>query len=101
MKEKNKEVLKKSAIVFVICFILMFCYSMYESSLVNSDISSKIFYNIEISLLWNTQLLIVIIPVVAVVDRIKIKNSFKILIVLGIVYIIAIIYILANLKIYF
>lgn len=110
MKESIKKILFNSIIIFIICFLLLFIYLLYQDynyylgyiNLPESFSMKKVFlWNLNQSLIWSIRQIIIFVPILAILEKTKIKNIVKIIITLILTFIISFIYIMSNFTITF
>lgn len=108
MKENIKRILINSIIIFIICFLFLFIFQEYQnyeyySVYSKEDFSVKevLLWNLGQSLYWGIRQMIIFVPILAILEKINIKNIFKIIISLVITFIISFIYIMSNMTITF
>ena len=112
MNEEIKKILLNSIIIFIICFLLLFIflthqvyefYSIYSKEDLERFISIKeeLFWNLKLSLYWSIRQMIIFVPILAILEKTKLKNILKITITLVLTFIISFIYIISNLTITF
>ncbi len=112
MKEKIKNILSNSIIIFIICFLFLFIFQVYQDYnyyRVYSKEELAEFFSIKDTVLWNLKQLlywsitqmIIVVPILAILEKTKIKNSIKIMITLILTFIISFIYIILNFTITF
>lgn len=108
MKENIKRILINSIIIFIICFLFLFIFQAYQnyeyySVYSKEDFSVKevLLWDLGQSLYWVIRQMIIFVPILAILEKIKIRNIFKIIISLVITFIISFIYIMSNMTITF
>ena len=112
MKEKIKKILLNSAIIFIICFLFLFIFQMYEDYNYYSEypkeeleeifsMKDTLLWNLKQSLHWSISQMIIFVPILTILEKTKIKNIVKIVITLVLTFIISFIYMIFNLTIPF
>lgn len=112
MQEKLKKILLNSIIIFIICFLFLCIFQIYQDYKYYSvyskedlvqffSVKKMLFWNLQQSLYWSVRQMIIFVPILAILERTKIKNFFKLIITLGLTFIISLIYIMLNLTIVF
>ena len=112
MKENIKKILLNSIVIFIICFLFIFIFQAYEDyeyySVYNKEDLAQFFSmkkvllgNLQQSLYWSIRQMIIFVPILAILEKTKIKNNVKIIITLFLTFIISFIYIILNLRITF
>ncbi len=112
MKEKMKKILLNSAVIFIICFLLLFIFQSYETYNYYSEYPKEELaeiFSMKDTLLWNLNKsmylsimqMIIYVPILTILEKTKIKNIFKIVITLIVTFIISFIYMICNLTITF
>lgn len=112
MKEKIKKILLNSIIIFIICFVFLFMfqayqdyefYSVYSKEDLEQFFSMKnvLLWDFNQSLYWSIRQMIIFVPILAILEKAKIKNIVKIIITLVLTFIISFVYVLLNLTITF
>lgn len=107
MKETVKNVIINCIIVFGICFLLFTLYEGYQEYGYYSKYSKEdlanffsmkeiILWNLERSLFVTVKQMIIFVPALAILEKINIKRSTKIIIALALTVIITYLYILSN-----
>ena len=100
MKEKIKKILLNSVIIFIICFLVLFVYQAYEQYTYYSAYSKEeleeffsmkdtLRWLLSQSLYWSIGQMIIFVPILAILEKTKIKNIFKIIITLVLTFIIS------------
>lgn len=112
MKENIKKVLFNSIIIFIICFSFLFIFQAYQDyeyySVYSKEDLAHFFSMKEVllkslkqSLCLSISQIIVFVPILAILEKTKIKNIIKIFITLILTFIISFVYIMLNLTITF
>lgn len=112
MKENTKKSLVNFLIVFIICFLLLFLFQVYQDYKYYSlypkeelvqffSMKKVLLFNFGQSFSWSIMLMIIFMPILAILKRVKIKNIFKIIITVVLTFVISFIYIISNLTITF
>lgn len=102
MKTKFKNILQNSIIVFIVWFILLAILSFSETyDLYKGGVIEKNSINLMFPLHYSLMLLLFIVPIMFILEAIKIKNWMRIIITLVITAVIATIYVLSNINIQF
>ena len=107
MKELVKNVLINCVIVFGICFLLLTLYMSYQEYGYYSEYSKEelasffsmketILRNLEYSLLTTVKQMIIFVPALAILEKVNIKRSTKIIIALVLTVVVTYLYILSN-----
>ena len=97
MKEKLKRIFINSIIIFIICFLFLHIFQAYEDFDFYSKYSKEDFikfFSIKEIIIWNLwqsfnfgiKQMILSFPILAVLEKIKLKNVFKIMICLVFVF---------------
>lgn len=92
MKQNLKKIIINSIIVFIICFV-----SLFVLTLTIEFSSGAIFF----SIFWSRKQMIIAIPILAILEKTRIKNTWKIILTLIIILIISIIYMISNFTVTF
>lgn len=108
MKENIKRILINSIIIFIICFLFLFIFQVYQNyeyysvySKEDFSVNEVLLWDLGQSLYWGIRQMIIFVPILAILEKIKIRNIFKIIISLVITFIISFIYIMSNMTITF
>lgn len=108
MKENIKRILINSIIIFIICFLFLFIFQAYQNyeyysvySKEDFSVNEVLLWDLGQSLYWGIRQMIIFVPILAILEKIKIRNIFKIIISLVITFIISFIYIMSNMTITF
>ena len=91
MKEKIKKILLNSVIIFIVCFLILFIFQTYEDYNYYSEYSKEEladFFSMKDTLLWNLNQslylsigqMIIFVPILAILEKTKIKNILEVLI---------------------
>ena len=103
MKERFKNILSNSLIVFIIWFIFLTLFDLRETYYLYK---SKAIESFELVLWFSFRysfviLILFIIPIMSVLELFKIKKITKVIITLVITFIIVVVYVLSHLTIQF
>jgi len=112
MKENIKKIVLNSIIIFIICFLFLFIfrvhqdyeyYSVYDKEELAEFFSMKeiLLWDLNQALSWSIRQMIIFVPILAILEKTKMKNIVKIIITLIITFIISFIYIFSNFSITF
>lgn len=112
MKENIKKILLNSIIIFIICFLFLLIFQAYQDYEYYSAYSKEdlaqffsmkkvLLWDLQQSLYWSIRQMIIFVPILAILEKTKIKNIVKIIITLILTFIISFIYIMLNLTITF
>jgi drug/metabolite transporter (DMT)-like permease len=111
-KKRIKSILLNSILVFIICLVCTFSYSLYQDYEYYSVYSKEelaeffsmkdtVLWELKQALSWNIMQMIIYVPILAILEKRKIGIWKKLFITLALVGIISFLYIMSNLTITF
>lgn len=111
-KDRIRQNLLNFIIIFIICFLFIFIFQAYEDYNYYSvypkeelveffSMKDTLLWNLKQSLYWSIMQMIIVIPILAILEKTKFKNNVKIIITLVLTFIISFICLMLNLTITF